>query len=196
MGLDLIPATVHQKFEVAERHHATSILHTDFSSEWNDILAMLGQFTLKHTQISTPGGSRSDIAIGIDDFFVGRGWKKHVFEIKVFADGVQTLAPTHEVDNFKNRVALETEWNNKDPFFDRDLTTFRLLFELNVLSVGVIVTRATELQTIFKRIGRGSSYGNSTTHMSKLVPRLNNRASGGCPVLAFGIRSSAYDESN
>jgi hypothetical protein len=194
MGLELVPPAILNKFEVAEKHHATSILHTDFAGEWNDILAMLGQFTLKHTQIATPGGSRSAIAIGIDDFFVSRGWRKHVFEIKVFADGVETLAPTHEVDNFKNRVALETEWNNKDPFFDRDLTTFRLLFDLNVLSVGVIVTRATELQTIFNRIGRGSSYGNSTTHMGKLIPRLNNRASGGCPVLAFGIRSSAYDE--
>ena len=194
MGLDLIPPNISAKFEVAEKHHATSILHTDFNAEWNDIIAMLDQFTLKRSQIETPGGSRSDIAIGIDEFFFARGWKKHVFQIKVFADGDETLAPTHEVDNFKNRIALETEWNNKDPFFDRDLTTFRLLFELNVLSVGVIVTRATELQTIFKRLGRGSSYGNSTTHMNKLVPRLNNRASGGCPVLAFGIRVLAYDE--
>jgi hypothetical protein len=73
-----------------------------------------------------------------------------------------------------NGVAIETEWNNKDPFYDRDLTTFRLLFELNVLSVGVIVTRASELQDIFDEIGRGKSYGNSTTQMGKLVPKLKN----------------------
>ena len=194
MGLDLIPASVLDKFEVAERHHATSILKLDFTSEWLDILALMKQFTLPKSQIATPGGSRSDIAIGIDSFFFSRGWNKHVFDIKVLADGQETLAPTHEVDNFKNRVAVETEWNNKDPFFDRDLTTFRLLFELNVLSVGVIITRATELQSIFKQLGRGSSYGNSTTHMSKLIPRLHNRASGGCPVLAFGIKASTYDE--
>ena len=184
------------KFEVAERHHASSILYTDFRAEWEDLIAMLAQFTLRKSQIETPGGSRSEIAIGIDDFFFQRGWKKHVFKIEVFSDGEQTLAPTHEVDNFRNRVAVETEWNNKDPFFDRDLTTFRLLFELNVLSVGVIITRATELQAIFKDLGRGSSYGNSTTHMNKLVPRLANRASGGCPVLAFGIRQSAYDDAS
>jgi hypothetical protein len=194
MGIDLVPPEIRAKFEVAEKHHATSILQTDFAEEWNDILAMLAQFKLRRSHIETPGGSRSDIAIGIDQFFFNRGWRKHVFQISVSADGAETLAPTHEVDNFRNRVALETEWNNKDPFFDRDLTTFRLLFELNVLSVGVIVTRATELQGIFKSLGRGSSYGNSTTHMNKLVPRLNNRASGGCPVLAFGIRASAYDE--
>lgn len=90
-------------------------------------------------------------------------------------------------------AAIETEWNNKDPFYDRDLTTFRLLFELNVLSVGVIITRADELQDIFDELGKGKSYGPSTTHMSKLVPRLQNRASGGCPVLAFGMKATLYD---
>jgi hypothetical protein len=42
-------------------------------------------------------------------------------------------------------------------------------------------------------LGRGSSFGQSTTHMGKLIPKLNNRASGGCPVLAFGIKKAAYD---
>jgi hypothetical protein len=55
------------------------------------------------------------------------------------------------------------------------------------------VTRASELQDVFDELGKGHSFGNSTTHMGKLVPKLNNRASGGCPVLAFGIKKSAYD---
>jgi hypothetical protein len=29
--------------------------------------------------------------------------------------------------------------------------------------------------------------------MGKLIPKLENRASGGCPVLAFGIKAAAYD---
>jgi hypothetical protein len=97
------------------------------------------------------------------------------------------------VDYFKNRVAIETEWNNKDPFFDRDLTTFRLLFELNVLSVGVIITRADELQQIFKEVGKKTAAGASTTHMSKLIPKMHNRAGGGCPTLGFGITLKKYD---
>jgi hypothetical protein len=59
--------------------------------------------------------------------------------------------------------------------------------------VGVIVTRASELQDIFDELGRGKSYGNSTTHTGKLIPKMENRASGGCPVLAFGIKKTAYD---
>lgn len=89
-------------------------------------------------------------------------------------------------------MALEVEWNNKDPFFDRDLNNFRLLFELRAIDVGVIITRSSELQAIFNALGKGASYGNSTTHMNKLVPRLEGGGGGGCPVVTFGIRSEAY----
>ena len=61
--------------------------------------------------------------------------------------------PTHKIDCYKNRIALEIEWNNKDPFFDRDLNNFRLLFDLRAISVGIIVTRCDELQDIFNDLG-------------------------------------------
>jgi hypothetical protein len=195
MGLEQIPADTRQRFEICETHHATAILQADFPEEWNDLIGMLRAFTLKQSHIMTPGGRKSAISKSIDDFFYGRGWKEHDFKIEVSADGVRTLAPTHHVDYFRNRVAIETEWNNKDPFYDRDLTTFRLLFELNVLSVGVIITRSSALQEIFDSLGRGSSFGPSTTHMGKLLPKLANRASGGCPVLALGITPASYDAS-
>ncbi len=193
MSLAWLPDIIAEKFEVAETHHAASILYTDFRAEWDDLMAMLSAFVLRKSDILTPGGSKSGISTNIDRFFYDRAWIEHNFQIQVSADGLTTLAPTHQVDYYRNRVAVETEWNNKDPFYDRDLTTFRLLFELNVLSVGVIITRASELQDIFVELGRGTSYGNSTTHMGKLLPKLHNRASGGCPVLAFGIKKAAYD---
>jgi hypothetical protein len=100
------------------------------------------------------------------------------------------------VDCFKNGVALEIEWNNKDPFFDRDLNNFRLLFELRVASVGVIVTRCDELQTIFNELDRGKSYGMSTTHMLKLLPKIYGGGAGGCPVLVFGMSKKLYEDPN
>ncbi len=191
MGIELLPPIVFEKFEIEETHHAASILYTDFRAEWDDLVGMLSSFELWKTDILEPGGGRSRISIKIDQYFFERGWDKHKFKIEVSADGLKTLTPTHEVDNYRNRVALETEWNNKDPFYDRDLTTFRLLFELNVLSVGVIVTRAAELQTTFRTLGK--TYGKASTQMDKLLPKLRNRASGGCPVLAFGIKNAAYN---
>jgi Na+-transporting NADH:ubiquinone oxidoreductase subunit NqrD len=102
--------------------------------------------------------------------------------------------PTHKVDCFRNRVAIEIEWNNKDPFYDRDLNNFRLLFDLRAISVGVIITRCDELQEIFKELGRGSSYGASTTHMSKLLPRIEGGSGAGCPLLVIGISKKLYVE--
>jgi len=58
-------------------------------------------------------------------------------------------------------------------------------------SVGVIITRCDELQEIFDSLDKGSSYGASTTHMSKLLPRIEG---GGCPILVFGISKKLYIE--
>ena len=116
------------------------------------------------------------------------------FDTRIVVDNVEHVTPTHKVDCYKNRVALEVEWNNKDPFYDRDLNNFRLLFDLRAIDAGVIITRCTELQTIFDQLGRGPSYGSSTTHMAKLRPRLDGGSGGGCPVVVFGIRKAAYVE--
>jgi hypothetical protein len=122
----------------------------------------------------------------------GRGWVEKEFSTSVHVDDRVMDSPTHKVDCFKNQVALEIEWNNKDPFFDRDLNNFRLLFDLRAISVGIIVTRCDELQEIFERLGRGASFGASTTHMSKLLPRIEGGGGGGCPILAFGIKKQLY----
>jgi hypothetical protein len=44
------------------------------------------------------------------------------------------------------RIALEIEWNNKDPFFDRDLENFKRLHAEGAISAGVIITRGALLQ--------------------------------------------------
>lgn len=122
------------------------------------------------------------------------GWRETQFRTAIKVDSTERESPTHKVDCYKNRVALEIEWNNKDPFFDRDLNNFRLLFDLRVIDAGVIVTRRSDLQAIFNRLGKGKSYANSTTHMNKLIPRIEGGGGGGCPILVFGITSKLYAE--
>ena len=161
-------------------------------SEWADILAVLRAFTLLRSDIVSPGGSKSDIARKIDGHFTRLGWIEKQFDTRIVVDNVEHHAPTHKVDCYKNRVALEVEWNNKDPFFDRDLNNFRLLFDLRAIDVGIIITRASGLQTIFNSLGRGSSFGNSTTHLDKLLPRIVGGGGGGCPVVVIAIKTEAY----
>jgi hypothetical protein len=71
---------------------------------------------------------------------------------------------------------------------------FRLLFDLRAIDVGLIVTRSSDLQRIFAELGRGNSYGASSTHIDKLLPRLEGGSGGGCPILVFGITERLYRE--
>ena len=191
MGAEQIPETVRAKFEIHEWKHAIAILKNDFPSEWADLMDMLGEFSIPMDWIVQPGGNRSPIAEWVDSFLCeARGWQEKKFETSVKVDGEEFNSPTHKVDCFKNRVAVELEWNNKDPFFDRDLNNFRLLFDLRAVSVGVIITRCDELQEVFEAVGKGGSYGNSTTHMGKLIPRVEGGGGAGCPILVFGIKKA------
>ena len=194
MGTDLLPQFVRENYEVHEWKHACAILHHDFPSEWQDIIDALTHFRFRRSWITVGGGRKSKVAEALDSFLLGRSWVEKKFDTEILVDGRRSESPTHSVDCFKNGVALEIEWNNQDPFYDRDLNNFRLLFELRAVSVGVIVTRCDHLQSIFDDIGRGSSFGNSTTHMSKLLPRIEGGSGGGCPILVFGISRGLYLE--
>lgn len=194
MALKSLPQFILQHYEVHEWKHACAILELDFPDEWKDICDVLTGFRLRRSWISVGGGRKSKVSESIDGALYARGWVEKQFKTAIVVDGSRSETPTHQIDCVKNRVALEIEWNNKDPFFDRDLNNFRLLFELRAVSVGVIVTRCDDLQDIFDSLGRGASYGSSTTHMSRLLPRIDGGGGGGCPVLVFGIRKDLYVE--
>jgi hypothetical protein len=139
------------------------------------------------------GGSRQ-YPKGSIRVFLRRGWQEKAFDTQIVVDKREIKTPTHEVDCVKNRVALEIEWSNKDPFFDRDLNNFRLLFDLRAISVGVIITKSNGLSEIFKSLGKGvwEKYGWSTTWIRKLLPRIEGGGGGGCPILVFGITKDLY----
>lgn len=194
MSIALLPDLIRQNYEVHEWKHACAILKEDFPDEWNDILSVLTAFRLNNSWITNPGGRKSKVSEFIDNYLYERGWVEKEFHTQVVVDQNSMDTPTHKVDCFRNRVALEIEWNNKDPFYDRDLNNFRLLFDLRAISVGVIITRCDDLQSLFNELGRGSSYGASTTHISKLLPRIEGGSGAGCPLLVFGISKLLYME--
>ena len=181
-------------YEFHQWKHACAILKSDFPNEWKDLIAMLTSFRLKKSWITKGGGNKTELAKWIDHFLGERDWVEKQFETSVTVDESKIESPTHKVDCYKNRIALELEWNNKDPFFDRDLNNFRLLFDLRAISVGIIITRCDDLQDIFDDLGRGSSYGMSTTHMSKLLPRIEGGSGAGCPILVIGMKKTLYRE--
>lgn len=191
----LLPESLRRDFEIHEWKHACAVLKGDFKKEWDDIIHVLGKFRLRESDIRSPGGGLSPVSQWFNREFMDLGWQKKSFETKIVVDAKEFESPTHEVDCFKNGVALEVEWSNKDPFFDRDLNNFRLLFELRAISVGIIITKSDELSEIFQTMGRDiwNKYGWSTTWMKKLLPRIEGGGGGGCPILAFGITRKLYE---
>jgi hypothetical protein len=192
-SLHLVPSDVTARYDVHEWRNACAVLSSAFPGEWADVLEVLRGFTLRHSHIVAGGGGRSQVSAALDGHFYALGWQERNFDTRIVVDAVERQSPTHKVDCFKNGVGVEIEWNNKDPFYDRDLNNFRLLFELRALDVGVLITRSEELQSLFRDLGVYAKYGASTTHMSKLLPRLEGGSGGGCPILVFGIRRSLYD---
>jgi len=193
MGINLLPEEIRQLYEVHEYRHACAILKEDYPDEWNNIMEVLSSFRLYESQITIGGGSKSSVATSIDGHFEKLGWIEKDFLIETKIDETIIESKTHKLDCYKNKVGLEIEWNNKDTFFDRDLDKFRLLFDLRAISVGVIISRCSHLQQhVFNPLGIGTKYGASTTHLGKLLPKMDGGGGGGCPILVFGISSRLY----
>lgn len=194
-SITLLPQFIRSHYEVHEWKHACAVLKGDFPDEWNDIIHILRDFRLPKSNILTPGGGLSPISQWFNKAFFKHGWVEKSFETLIVVDKNELQSPTHKVDCVKNRIALEIEWSNKDPFFDRDLNNFRLLFDLRAISVGIIITKADDLSVIFKGLGKSiwNKYGWSSTWMRKLLPRIEGGGGGGCPILVFGITKKLYE---
>lgn len=132
-------------FAVQYESHAQAILEKDFPLAVADIELSLVDVEIPITEIIGSGGGEAKGTQRMRRSLADRGWKKTNFEIKKTVNGVEKQAISHEIDHVKSfdrgTVALEIEWNNKDPFYDRDLENFKRLHAEGAISVGVIVTR-------------------------------------------------------
>ena len=111
-----MPLDITARFAVREWRNGLAILAAARPAEWADIQTVLRGFTLLRSDILKPGGSKSDIAGKLDGHFTQLGWLEKQFDTRIVVDKVEYHTPTHKVDCYKNRVALEVEWNNKDPY--------------------------------------------------------------------------------
>lgn len=202
-----------KKFEFHSYGHAMEILLDSFSGPWKDVVMALSQFQITTEELKQSGGNETEIPKKFDNVLYPKEWR----EIKITGDLLIKMFPRkgrkgsfddepfdqklikgwidgHNIDFVKDKVAFDLEWNSKDQTFDRDLLAMRTYFDCGIIDVGIIVTRSEELNDIFRAINVNGSetlikkYGASTTWMGKLLPRLNSRRNGGCPILAVGIK--------
>jgi hypothetical protein len=116
-------------FEIQFESHAAAILEHDFSGAVKDVEQALSGLSIPITEIIGSGGGETKGTQRMRRAFNDVGWQKFTFEVKRIINGVEREAISHEIDHVKDfakyKLALEIEWNNKDPFFDRDLENFK-----------------------------------------------------------------------
>ncbi|MFT3972659.1 MAG: BglII/BstYI family type II restriction endonuclease [Amaricoccus sp.] len=136
-------------FDVLTRNHAEAILAVDFPDETAELVRALEGFRIPADEIVGSGGGEARSTQRLRRGLAEVGWRKHRFEMALTIDGRVKEAQTHEIDHVRwgrrGTLALEIEWNNKDPFFDRDLENFQRLHAQSVISLGIIVTRGAAL---------------------------------------------------
>lgn len=214
-----ISETLLNKFEFQSYGHALEILGEAFPTEWSEIQCCLEKLFISLDDLRAAGGNETAIPKKFDDILYPLGWR----EIRITGDLLVKLYPRranqrgrfaekpfdekiiegyidgHNIDFLKNKVAFDLEWNSKDQTFDRDLLAMRTYFDCGLIEVGIIVTRAKELNDIFRALTdeKGQpvmkKYGASTTWMGKLEYRLKSRRNGGCPILAVGIKKACVE---
>lgn len=214
-----IRKTLLNKFEFQSYGHAIEILSEAFPAEWKELQDCLEGLVIPVEDLKLEGGNESPIPKKFDSVLYPLGWR----EIKITGDLLVKLYPRrsdqrgrfsdqpfdekiiegyidgHNIDFIKGKVAFDLEWNSKDQTFDRDLLAMRTYFDCGLIEVGVIVTRAEELNDVFRLLTdkKGVSlirkYGASTTWMGKLEYRLKSRRNGGCPILAVGIKKPCIE---
>lgn len=201
---------INRCYEIIGYDHAGDILKC-YPEEYQDVRQVLENLDITMDDILAKGGNESHIPKKIRAEFLKQNW-----DVEQQMDGsllvnivkkekghhrvnelhtINGYLTGYQVDYFKNGIAVDTEWNSKDQTFDRDLTAMRAYYEAGLISMGIIITRGSDLCVFPKRYDELSKkYGASTTWLNQLTERLDSRRAGGCPILAIGITSKAISD--
>ncbi|MGE4302550.1 MAG: BglII/BstYI family type II restriction endonuclease [Novosphingobium sp.] len=151
-------------FQIEFHSHAEAILSGDFPTVANELEEVLIGATIPIEEIIAGGGGEAKGTQRLRRGLQAREWATVTFVIEKRINGVPREAVSHKMDHVKTfdlrsgataTIAMEIEWNNKDPFYDRDLENFKRLHADGAISVGIIVTRGRSLHDNMRQmVGR------------------------------------------
>lgn|SRR5215213_6461199 len=154
----IFDALIARGFQIEFYSHATAILTVDFPEAVAELEGALLGVTIPIEEIIAGGGGEAKGTQRLRRALNGLNWVKTKFTIRKTVNERERESISHEIDHVREfpagTVALEIEWNNKDPFFDRDLENFKRLHVDGAISVGVIVTRGRALHKNMRSLVR------------------------------------------
>lgn len=217
----ILPALARKHWSYMESNSAAAVMKAVCPSEWNDIVEVLSNYRLDPKYWLKAGGNRGDIAEQIDDEFGKRGWNETRLDLQtrglLFDKDGKSVGElpviTQEgylVDNFKNRIVLDVEWNAKDGNLDRDLASYRSWFDAGIISAGVIITKDrlsllalarklwADYQETLPEKDRVKKLPidlttSTVTALDKAEMRMRRGVMGSCPVLIVAANESTWN---
>lgn len=145
-------------FDVLALHHAEAIISRDMPEAEREIEDALIALDIPIMEIVAGGGGEAGLTQRLRRGLAEQNWVKRNIQVRKLVkwgeqeEEREVAALSHEIDHVKSFgkdawiFALEIEWNNKDPFFDRDLESFKRLHAEGAVSVGGIITRGESMQ--------------------------------------------------
>lgn len=213
------PEDVLRRYQFAETRNAAVIFKATNPDAFDQLVDVLRAFHLKTSDLTTPGGQESDLAARMNRLYREKGWREARVDTLIQLSlkktplrtaGEESLEPIvtetlnegYKVDNFRDRVALDVEWNAKDGNLDRDIGAYRSLYDAALIDVGVLITRTLDVRDLGRRLGLAAGMSaeqarrilntTTTTNREKLLPRLTRGDAGGCPILAVFISPATH----
>lgn len=217
----VLPKAARDHWAFMESNSAAAVMQAVCPAEWADIVEVLSTYRLDPASWLKAGGNRGDIAEQIDEEFGKRGWREARLDLETkgilylkSGEKLGELPAVYQegylVDNFKNRIVLDVEWNAKDGNLDRDLASYRSWFEAGVISAGVIITKdRLALLNLARRIWSHHQVTLPSEHRSAKLPidlttstvtafdkaqmRMRRGVMGSCPVLIVAANEATWN---
>ena len=128
----MFDSLIDRGFQVEFLSHAKAILGADFPTAVTELENAIAETTIPIEEIIAGGGGEAKGTQRLRRALTAKGWIKTTFVIEKRINGIPRESQSHEVDHVRefedgSRTALEIEWNNKDPFYDRALENFKRL---------------------------------------------------------------------
>lgn len=219
---DVMRQDVRARYDFIETRNAASILAATNPGAFTEVQDVLEWFVLRTSDLLTPGGAESALAGRLNRRFRERGWREARVDTLIklqlrklpFAPAgekspvvvdTETANEGYLVDNFKERFALDVEWNAKDGNLDRDIAAYRSLYDAGLIDGAVMITRTQEdLRQLARRLAAEAGWSvadgkkilgtTTTTNSEKLRPRMSRGDASGCPLLAVLITARTWSD--
>jgi hypothetical protein len=150
----MLDSLVERGFQVEFHSHARSILAGEFPQAVAELEEVLLGATIPIEEIIGSGGGETKGTQRLRRGLKAKGWDTVIFTVEKVINGAKKESISHKMDHVRSfpgddgrnyTIAMEIEWNNKDPFYDRDLENFKRLHADGAISIGIIITRGRSL---------------------------------------------------